>query len=630
MRIPKTSRGLAGTSAAGRVALAIPIAALLLVSTLSAAPPGDKPKAAGSKPDSAAAAKHEDDTSPYSHDDPALVERLKTPEENLGHVIGSGAFDYSLETLDLDLKDVAAKFENALEARDAAAFAAVLAEDVTGSMFEGLLTGSDGVDAVTTGPSKRFLSGRAEFEKAAGEYLANFSLVYDGFCKVKKYLGQSHSRRVHAKMKTDLRAIRTDGSIHHEHLVWRVAFRRADESSDWLVDRMYLIEREQRNAPKSLFREVTTSAGLYATESPFCAITGLGNIHLAENATQYDYGGVCVYDIDGDGDLDVFMPDAYGNFGLFMNRGDGTFANEIEGSGIVSVGGTRGAVFGDLDNDGDADLFICRAPHHHPSIPLNSNSLFENLGGGKFREITTPAGVRRKGASMTPVLLDYDRDGDLDIYVVNYGFGEAYRKGEHHPYNATHGEKNVLYRNDGKLKFTEVTDPAGLGKDTYWSYAVAVTDWNKDLWPDIYVANDFGPNNFYVNQGDGTFVDRAEELGILDVGNGMGATFVDYDRDTHWDLYVTNMQSSTGQRVLSTAKDLVSDEDMKLLWKLTLGNVLFRGTESGKFTASVAEDLGVNNCEWAWNADFADFDADADLDLIVVNGYYSGVESKDC
>ena len=180
------------------------------------------------------------------------------------------------------------------------------------------------------------------------------------------------------------------------------------------------------------------------------------------------------------------------------------------------------------------------------------------------------------------------------------------------------------------LTFTDVTKEAKLDHHTYWSYAVATVDWNKDLYPDIYVANDFGPNNFYVNQGDGTFKDMATELGVVDVGNGMGAAFVDYNHDSRWDLYVTNMQSSTGQRVLQTASDLVSERDMEKLWKLTLGNSMFTAGTDGKFGPSVAADLGIANCQWAWNGDFADFDADADLDLIVLNGYYSGVEAKDC
>ncbi len=574
---------------------------------------------------------------------PEVRSRFEVSTENLGKPIRPGAFDYTIEMLDLDLKDVVREIEIAFESLDPKRFGEAVAENARGSVPGGVLridsagasrkagaSEDGGILTAHGGASSLFADGRTALAEAIAPYFEGYEQIYDGFTKVKEYVGEPHSRRILAKAKQDVRGILEDGSVHQEHLVWKMAFRRTDEASDWEIDRIFLIERHQKTAPKSQFREVTTAAGLYATEPPSCSITGLGNLHRKENLTQYDYGGICVYDIDGDGWLDVFMPNAYGPFGLFMNKGDGTFENRIEDSGIVSHGGTRGAVFGDLDNDGDADLYICRAPFHHPSIGRASNSLFENLGDGKFREVTIEAGVLHRGASMSATFVDYDLDSDLDIFVVDYGDGTAYGPGTHHPYNATHGLPSHLYRNDGGMKFTDVTKEAGLGNDTYWSYAVAVVDWNKDRYPDLYVANDFGPNNFYVNQGDGTFRDRAEELGVLDVGNGMGAAFVDYDQDSRWDLYVTNMQSSTGQRVLKTASELVTEEDLKLLWKLTLGNSMFRQREDGTFAPSNAPELGINNCQWAWHADFADFDADADQDLVVVNGYYSGVDPKDC
>jgi len=558
-----------------------------------------------------------------------VLRRFETHDADPGTVIEPGSFDYSLEMLDLDLKDVVRELEIAFERRDARAFAGGLSEDVRGSMFDGIHTGSTGREEVRSGPSSRFADGRDAVAEELAAYFDHFDLIYDGFFKVKEYLGKVHTRRVHAKVKQDIRGKREDGSVHQEHVVWKMAFRRESDTALWEVDRIFLYSREQRNAPRSLFREVTTAAGLYRTEPPHCAINGLAGIQLVEDRTQFDYGGVSLYDVDQDGRLDILMPNAYGSFALFMNQGDGTFREEAEQRGIVGPGGCRGAVFGDLDNDGDPDLYVARAPFHHPSIPRNPGSLFENVGGGRFRDITSKAGVRVVGAFMTPVMLDYDLDGDLDLYVTNYGFGEVYETGGFNPYNSTNGLRNYLWRNDGGLQFTDVTAEAGLAKETYWSYAVSVVDWNRDRHPDIYVANDFGPNNFYVNRGDGTFEERSKELGVVDVGNGMGAAFVDYDNDARWDLYVTNMQSSTGQRVLRTASSLVDDEQMHYLWKLTLGNSMFRGREDG-FSPSVAADLGIANCQWAWNGDFADFDADGDADLVVVNGYYSGVEAKDC
>lgn len=572
------------------------------------------------------------DREPGSHKELAARFRITDASAPVGEPISNSSRDYGIESLDLELKDLSAELEEAFESKNLDRIRPLLTEDFRGSTFDGIaaLAGADEIVEIDGGESERWTDGSDEFLASLQAYFDHFDVIYDAFFKVKHYYdGEVFTRRAIVKIKLDLRAMRKDDGTHQEFVYWKCALARPADR--WLIQRAFIISRHQIAAPKALFSDVTGASGLTMVEPADRAVTGLGNISSIDrrHGTNYDYGGVSVYDVDGDEDLDIFMPNAYGPAALFINRGDGTFEDEAQKRGIVCDGGARGAVFGDIDNDGDADLFVCRGPFHHPDVPARSNLFFENLGGGKFRDATAKAGLELTGASMTAVFLDYDRDSYLDLYVANYGDGKD-ESGDAHPFLATNGLRNRLYRNRGDGTFEDVSVAARVHNDTYWSYAVAVVDWNKDRYPDLYVANDFGPNNFLVNRGDGTFEDRASALGIEDIGNGMGASFADYNDDGVWDLYVVNMQSSTGRRVLSAAADVLTNkEDFQYLWKLTLGNSLFEGRRDGGFDSRGIE-LGVADCGWAWNGDFTDFDADGDLDLLVMNGYFSGAEKKDC
>ena len=561
----------------------------------------------------------------------SLEDRFRTDDSSRGDRIEESFTDYSLELLDLDLKDLLSELEDSFEARDGGACAALLTEGFRGSCLEGIATVPEpGASSTSSeGPSEHYTDGPAEFREALENYFARLDELYESHFKVAEYLeGRSFTRRVDVRLSQDLRARRVGGAVHQEHLLWKVSFQKTDIG--WRIDRAFLMEREQESARAALFTEVTTAAGLFVEEPPELTINGVGNLNMIADRTQFDYGGVAVYDIDGDGLLDIFLPNAYGPSQLFVNRGDGTFAEEAEERGLRTLGRSRGAVFGDVDNDGDADLFLCAGPFHHLAVPDTGNQFFENLGEGRFRDATREAGLGHHGAGMTPVLLDHDLDGDLDLFVANYGGPENYTRAEHHPFDARHGDSNLLYENQGDGTFVDVSRASGMAGETRFSYAVTVCDWNHDRWPDVYVANDFGPNQLYVNRGDGTFADQAVALGVEDVGNGMGAAFADIDNDGAWDLYVTNMQSSTGQRVVGTATGRASEEDLGWLWKLTVGNTLFGGLSGKGFSASRAIELGIANCGWAWHGDFADIDADGDQDLFVVNGYFTGIEAKDC
>ncbi len=336
----------------------------------------------------------------------------------------------------------------------------------------------------------------------------------------------------------------------------------------------------------------------------------------------YGHNGVSVGDIDGDGfdDLYVCQPAGLPNR-LFRNRGDGTFEDITEMSGVGVLENTACALFVDIDNDGRQDLVVVRA---------NGPLLFLNQGGGKFsfkpeafRFATPPQGTFTGAAAA-----DYDRDGWLDIYFCLYVYyqGADQYKYPVPYYDAQNGPPNFLMHNSRDGTFRDVTAQTGLDKNnTRYSFCCGWNDYNRDGWPDLYVVNDFGKKNLYRNNGDGTFIDVAAEAGVEDVGAGMSVGWFDYDNDGAEDLYSADMWTAAGERIVrQDAFKKGSPERVRALYlKHAMGNSLFRNDGKGAFQDTTASG-GVGVGRWSWSSDAWDFDHDGYPDLYVVNGMLSG------
>jgi len=341
----------------------------------------------------------------------------------------------------------------------------------------------------------------------------------------------------------------------------------------------------------------------------------------------YGHNGVSAGDIDNDGfdDLYICQPAGLPNR-MFRNRGDGTFEDITEHSGLGVLENTACALFADIDNDGRQDLIVVRA-----SGPV----LFLNEGGGQFRakpdafEFASPPQGTFTGAAIA----DYDRDGLLDIYFCLYAYYQgSYQYRYPIPYHdAENGPPNFMMRNNGDGTFHDVTKQTGLDKNnTRFSFCCAWGDANDDLWPDLYVVNDFGRKNLYRNNGDGTFTDVAREAGVEDVGAGMSVCWVDVDNDSEEDLYVADMWTAAGIRISGQnnfQKD-VSPEVRALYRKHAMGNSLFRNSGKGRFE-DVSMRAGMSMGRWAWSSDSWDFDHDGFADIYVANGMISGASRDD-
>ena len=270
----------------------------------------------------------------------------------------------------------------------------------------------------------------------------------------------------------------------------------------------------------STFTDVSLTANVYQREIPADAESG-DWWGPGTAATDYDNDG-CWLDIFvvGDGGL----PNA-----LYRNNGDGTFTDEAVKAGVANTPGGRGCVWFDYNNDGWRDLYVtCAGP----------NYLFQNNRDGTFTDVTQQAGVGDEKHGTGPVIADYDHDGWLDIYIANWGRSPSVLNPNPAP------KTNVLYRNRGDSTFEETTEAAGVGDDGI-AWGAIFFDYDSDTWADLFVANDHGPDKLYKNNGDGTFVDVSDQSGIVTEINGrptgaMGLCVGDYDNDTDLDFFITN------------------------------------------------------------------------------------------
>ncbi|MEO1697536.1 MAG: VCBS repeat-containing protein [Planctomycetota bacterium] len=421
-----------------------------------------------------------------------------------------------------------------------------------------------------------------------------------------------------------VRAIRSDAAGRSTaRAIWLVRWRVDDEDALELVAfEQHLVERASIASEGSgeWFPDVAPALlGHAAGRAAFRRARA--SIHDLRDALDVDMGvgilghhGVAVADVTGDGIDDVFLPQPGGVPNqLWVRTPDGRAVDAAQSAGLDHLDATTSALFLDLDGDGDRDAVLA-------------------LGGGIQFLVQTRDGFRpgpfvERGSMTGLAAADVDADGRIDIYGCAYA--DPYR-GLAFPvpyHDAENGQANVLLVNrtdePDRLLFADETDARGLGVGaTRFSFAATFDDIDDDGDADLYVANDFGRNALYVNQGNGTFTEEADARGCVDIGAGMAAAFDDIDGDGRVDLYVCNMESSAGRRV--TGRDVfrtdLAEDTRDVLRRHAKGNTLLLGAEGGRFV----EAPGVAAAgRWAWGGLPVDLDGDGLLDLHVPNGFVS-------
>lgn len=346
------------------------------------------------------------------------------------------------------------------------------------------------------------------------------------------------------------------------------------------------------------------------------------NNHIV-NVEFISGGGVAVGDINNDGLPDLFFTGNQIQDRLYLNRGNFQFRDISESAGISKdTLWSTGVTFVDIDQDGDQDIYVCRNVYLEDEH--SANQLYINNGDLTFTERAQSFGLADQGFSIQSIFFDFDKDGLVDMYLVNQppslpGVGGQLDKSM--AKNPLFSDK--LYRNTGKGTFEDVTDSAKL-RNFAFGLSVSVGDFNNDSWPDLYVTNDFDvPDHIYMNQQDGTFKNTLYEATNHISNFSMGSDVADYDNDGQLDVLVVDMVAESHERI-KTHMGAMKPADF---WaQVNTGghyqymfNTLQRNNGNGTFS-DLAQLAGVSNTDWSWAPLFADFDNDGFKDIFVSNG----------
>jgi hypothetical protein len=337
--------------------------------------------------------------------------------------------------------------------------------------------------------------------------------------------------------------------------------------------------------------------------------------------------GLAVGDYNDDGLEDVYLVSGRGG-ALYKNQGDGTFADVTEASLLTKPfeGEGRSAAFADYDGDGHTDLFV--------ALLDAPNRLYRNRGDNTFEDVAARAGLKPTNETVGIAFADYNRDGHLDLYLVNGG--NLLRKHPEPIYNALNATPNVLYISNGDGTFSDRTEEAGVGH-TGWGLAVSTADYDLDGDTDIFVGNDVGLSVLYRNRGDGTFENVTDAAGIIYRGSTMSAAWGDVNNDGYPDLFASAMDSNSRWMIDQPGFPAPAEWYVNLfirpvvisiLKEMLYGNRFYLNQGDGTFR-EVAEATGLRRNGWGWSGCFLDYNQDGRLDIYNVNGFISGEKPDD-
>ncbi len=356
----------------------------------------------------------------------------------------------------------------------------------------------------------------------------------------------------------------------------------------------------------------------------------------------YNGGGVSLGDIDQDGLVDVYMTSNMGENKLYRNLGDFQFEDITEQAGVAGTKGwSTGVVMVDINNDGLLDIYVCNAGY--VAGDDQENELFINNGDATFTEAAADFQLNENGYTTHAAFFDYDLDGDLDVYLLNNSFipvntlNYSNRRDleakDWKVKDFLKGGGDKLLRNDNNT-FTDVSKEAGIyGSLIGFGLGITVGDVNGDLYPDMYVSNDFYERDYlYINQGDGTFTEEIKDYMQHISLSSMGADMADLNNDAYPEIFVTEMLPESDYRRKTTSLfENYSIYQQKLnrdFYHQFMQNTLQVNNGDGTFSET-AQYSGVAASDWSWGALMFDADNDGYRDIYVCNGVYQDVTDQD-
>lgn len=392
-----------------------------------------------------------------------------------------------------------------------------------------------------------------------------------------------------------------------------IQYRFADESDIGerpVIDRWRVEKEVTRTSGQLLMEEVTGQVGL--ENLPI-----MDNWTLPLKAVSQYRLQTAVEDFDRDGYLDIAVGTIEGRPLLLHSMAGRRFEDVVYTMGIDSWQTdfdreTSLAGWIDYDNDGFPDLIL-------------GNRLYHNESGQRFLDVTAESGLQFRDHPMGCAVADYDSDGLLDLYVL-YQTPPGPKPEGPAPWvgDDSSGGENQLWHNEGGGRFRDVTAESGAGGGRRHSFAASWFFYDDDHHPDLYIANDFGHNVLLRNRGDGTFEDLSSSTAASDFATSMGVTTGDLDNDGSPEIYVANMYSKMGRRIIGhvCAADYPPGLFKQIQGSCT-GNRLYRRVKGQRGYEEVSEELGVNGVGWAYAPALVDLDGDGWLDIYATTGFMS-------